>query len=68
MALLELASTDDFECSQLVICVDREAGEEEVKDVSRDLGWVGFHLMTLDAWKEADQTISNRWLFLEMDV
>ena len=67
MALLELASNDELECNQLVICVDREAAEEEVKDVTRDLGWVGFQLLTLDSWG-ANDCISNRWLFLSMDV
>lgn len=68
MALLELASNDDFECTQLVVCVDRQVGEEEVKDVTRDLGWVGFQLMTLNAWGGANDCISDRWLFLGMDV
>ena len=68
MALLELASHDDFACDQLVICVDREAGEDEVKDMTRDLGWVGFQLLTLDAFVGAKGCISNRWLFLAMEV
>ena len=68
MALLELASSDEFECSQIVICVDREADQEEVEDVTKGLNWAGFELMMLDAWAEANPCISCRWLFLGMDV
>ena len=68
MALLELASADGFECSRLVLCVDRTAGNEEVEDVTRDLGWVGFELMMLDAWTDESGCISDRWLFFGMDV
>lgn len=68
MALLELASSDDFECSQLVVCVDRRAGDETIADVARNLNWVGFELMTLDAWAASKDTVSDRWLFLGMEV
>ena len=68
MALLELASGDDFQCSQMVICVDRTTGQDAVEEVTRDIGWVGFELMMLDAWAGASGCISDRWLFLGMDV
>jgi hypothetical protein len=68
MSLLELASSEYVECSQLVICVDRSADEADVQDTTRDLGWVGFELMMLDAWSDDKGTISDRWLFLGMDV
>ena len=68
MALLELASADGFACSQLVICVDRTANSEEIEDVTRDLGWVGFEMMMLDAWAGESGCISDRWIFLGMDV
>ncbi|KAH9822015.1 ornithine decarboxylase antizyme like protein [Teratosphaeria destructans] len=68
MALLELAGTDGFDCSQLVICVDRTADDDDVKDTTRDLGWVGFELMTLDAWSDGKDCVSERWIFLSMDV
>lgn len=67
-ALLELAETDALDCSQLVICVDRTADKEATEDVTHDLGWVGFELMMLDAWAEQSNCISDRWLFLSMDV
>ena len=68
MVLLELASIDDFECSQIVICVDREGDWEEVAEVTRGLNWAGFELMMLDTWAGANDCISDRWLFLGMEV
>lgn len=68
MALLELASSDGFDCSQLIVAVDRTADEEGVKDTTRDLGWVGFELMMLDQWSGDRACISDRWIFLGMDV
>ncbi|EMC95976.1 hypothetical protein BAUCODRAFT_123255 [Baudoinia panamericana UAMH 10762] len=68
MALLELASSDAFDCSQLVVCVDRTAKDEDVKDTTRDLGWVGFELIMLDAWAGDEACISDRWIYLAMDV
>ncbi|KAK4574226.1 hypothetical protein LTR86_001987 [Recurvomyces mirabilis] len=64
MALLELASNDSFECSQLVVCVDRSANGEDVKD----LGWVGFELAMLDDWAGVKGCISDSWVYLKMDV
>ena len=68
MALLELASADSFECGKLVVCVDRTASNEKVSEVTRSLSWVGFELMMLDAWAGESGCISDRWLFLGMDV
>nr|POE93429.1 hypothetical protein CFP56_19441 [Quercus suber] len=68
MALLELASSEAFDCSQFVVCVDRDAPAEDVKDTTRDLGWVGFELMMLEAWTGEDSGISDRWIFLGMDL
>ncbi|KAF2722358.1 hypothetical protein K431DRAFT_311841 [Polychaeton citri CBS 116435] len=68
MALLELASTHHFECDQLLVAVDREADEEDAKDVIRNLGWVGFELTMLDQWASCRDCMSDRWIFLSMDV
>ncbi|KAK5138003.1 hypothetical protein LTR08_005800 [Meristemomyces frigidus] len=68
MALLELASSDSFECSQLVVGVDRTANDEDVKDTTRDLGWVGFELIMLDEWSGDRGCTSDRWIFTAMDV
>lgn len=68
MSLLELSGGDDFGCSKLVVCVDRHADEEDMKTLTRDLGWVGFELVTLDYWSNSTACTSDKWLFLEMDV
>ncbi|KAK5115784.1 hypothetical protein LTR62_000873 [Meristemomyces frigidus] len=64
MALLELASSESFDCSQLVVCVDRGTDGEDVKD----LGWVGFELTMLDEWAGEKGCISESWVYLKMDV
>nr|POE51149.1 hypothetical protein CFP56_70526 [Quercus suber] len=68
MALLELASSEAFDCSQLIVCVDREASAEDVKDTTRDLGWVGFELMMLEAWSGDEHCLSDRWIFVGIDL
>lgn len=68
MSLLELASSEQFCCSQLVVGVDRAADEEQFKDLSRDLGWVGFELSMLDPWTSEEGCTSARYLLLGMDV
>jgi len=67
MALLELCGTDDFECEHLVVCLDRQCDDAEISELSRDLGWVGFELMTLDTWSDGTVCTSERWLFLGME-
>nr|OQO28196.1 hypothetical protein B0A51_03984 [Rachicladosporium sp. CCFEE 5018] len=67
-ALLELASSDGVDCDQLIVCVDRTADETAAKDLTKDLGWVGFELTILDDWSGQKCTLSDRWLFLGMDV
>ncbi|KAK3058363.1 hypothetical protein LTR09_001441 [Extremus antarcticus] len=68
MALLELASTTEFDCGRLVICLDRTTDAETMDDVSRGLSWAGCELMTLDHWAGEKNCISDRWLFLEIDA
>lgn len=68
MSLLELASSEHFACTQLVVGIDREADKEQVEDLSRDLGWVGFELSMLDPWTNEQGCISERYILLGMDV
>ncbi|GAB7348362.1 hypothetical protein MBLNU459_g6802t1 [Dothideomycetes sp. NU459] len=68
MSLLELSGGQDFECSELVVCLDRTADQDDIKDLTRDLGWVGFELMTLGSWSGDAACTSDRWIFLEMEV
>ncbi|KAF8254014.1 hypothetical protein K440DRAFT_152143 [Wilcoxina mikolae CBS 423.85] len=51
MALIELA-TECFACDRLVICLERNA--EGLHGLVRDLGWVGFELVTLAHWVYTD--------------
>ena len=68
MALLELATGEGLECSQLVVCLDRQGEPGAVADLTRDLGWVGFELLTLDEWADGSACTSDRWLFLGMET
>ena len=68
MALLELAGTPEFDCSQLVVCLDRSLEEEKEKSLMRDLGWVGFKLVTLGTLVDTEGIHSTKWLFLTMEV
>lgn len=68
MSLLELAGSAQFDCTQLVVCVDRTADDpEDVQDLTKSLGWVGFELTMLEDWA-AEGCISDRYIFLSMDV
>jgi len=49
IALIELAS-ECFSCDRLVICLDRKA--DGLHSLIRDLGWVGFELITLSHWMQ----------------
>ncbi|KAI5776637.1 ornithine decarboxylase antizyme-domain-containing protein [Geopyxis carbonaria] len=51
MALIELAS-ECFSCDRLVICLERNA--EGLQGLVRDLGWVGFELITLSHWVQSE--------------
>ncbi|KAF2807917.1 uncharacterized protein BDZ99DRAFT_464813 [Mytilinidion resinicola] len=68
MALLELCDIPSFECSQLVVCLDRHTESHAMSALSRDLGWVGFSLTTLDGWTNGDEITSDSWIFMGMDV
>ncbi|KAI5364313.1 Putative ornithine decarboxylase antizyme, acyl-CoA N-acyltransferase [Septoria linicola] len=80
MSLLELASSEHFDCTELIVGIERpdtevqpanadEAETEETfKDLNRSLAWVGFELTMLDAWAGPEGCISDRYIFLSMDV
>lgn len=67
MALIELAATP-FECSQVVICLDRSTDPEESKSLMKSLRWVGFELVTLGMWTTCRNPTSDKWLFLGMEL
>jgi len=70
LALIELA-TECFECENLVLAIDRQA--DGIKELVRDLGWVGFELCTLDRWRgrvpsKGMESVSERWIFVGMEL
>lgn len=67
MALIELAATS-FDCSQVVISLDRATEPEESRALMKSLRWVGFELITLELWAEQRTPASNKWLFLGMEL
>jgi len=70
MALIEFTSHPSIACESLVVCLNRHTEKSKLQRVMRDLGWVGFELMTLDAWVPAssDDITSTHWLYLSMEV
>jgi len=69
MALIELAAVSEIACDQLIVCFDRAFETSPLsKTLLRDLRWVGFELTTLTAWTGDSNAISDKWLFLGMDV
>ncbi|KAL9095390.1 MAG: hypothetical protein Q9165_002261 [Trypethelium subeluteriae] len=67
IALLELCEDSNFDCSRLLVAVDRSIAPPESERLNRDLGWVGFRPITLQAWA-SESVISKEWLFLGVDV
>jgi len=71
MALLELCELAEFQCERLVVCLDRGAEPGALEALAKDLGWIGFQLATLVEFAEGlacPEIVSERWLFMEMDV
>jgi len=68
LALIELASSAAFDCSRLVICLDRSNDPVELNGLMRDLRWVGFELVTLAPWTDRQEVTSEEWLFLGMEI
>ncbi|KAK4139987.1 ornithine decarboxylase antizyme-domain-containing protein [Dichotomopilus funicola] len=67
VALIELAE-GPLACSHMVICIERSIPEEEGKGLTKGLQWAGFSLTTLDFWAPGLDVLSNRWLFMGMEV
>ncbi|KAF2147171.1 uncharacterized protein K452DRAFT_218062 [Aplosporella prunicola CBS 121167] len=68
MALMELCSMPELDCESLNVCLDRGAEEEDMKALMKDLGWIGFEPITLAEWTDRPPVLSDRWLFLGMEV
>jgi hypothetical protein len=68
MALLELCDLEYFSCSRLVACLDRGTEAFALDALTKNLGWIGFQLTTLIEFSQDDEIMSDRWLFMDMDV
>lgn len=68
MALLELCEVDQFSCDRLVVCIDRHAEPTARNALTKDLGWIGFSLATLDEFTDGDELLSDKWLFMDMET
>lgn len=69
VALMELANDPSFDCTGVVACLHRSIGADELKRLMRDLGWVGFSLITLAAWAEGQEEVTSaKWVFLGLEV
>ncbi|KAK4151137.1 ornithine decarboxylase antizyme-domain-containing protein [Chaetomidium leptoderma] len=67
VALIELAE-GPLACSHMVICIERSIPDEETKGLTKGLQWAGFSLTTLDFWSAGFDLLSNRWVFMGMEV
>lgn len=68
MALLELCEVDYFSCDRLVLCIDRHADQSARNNLTKDLGWIGFGLTTLDNFSCGEELVSDKWLFMDMET
>jgi hypothetical protein len=67
VALIDLAESA-LDCSNLVVCISRSIMDEEAKALMKGLGWAGFTLTTLDFLTGGVDDISEKWLFMGMEV
>lgn len=71
MSIIDLATSPDFDCSALVVCLDRDIGQKSLPALIRDLAWVGFKLMTLEGLAgggKGSSTLSSKWVFVAMEL
>ncbi|KAF1939849.1 hypothetical protein EJ02DRAFT_504507 [Clathrospora elynae] len=67
-ALLELCGLDYFSCDRLVLCIDRATEPTARETLTKDLGWIGFGLTTLDEFSQGYELLSDKWLFMDMET
>ncbi|ORY15958.1 ornithine decarboxylase antizyme-domain-containing protein [Clohesyomyces aquaticus] len=68
MALLELCDTSYFSCVRLVACLDRQSTHQTLETMAKDLGWIGFQLTTLNDFTRGEDIVSDKWLFMDVEV
>jgi len=52
----------------MVICIDRLIPGVEAKALMKGLQWAGFSPTTLDFWSGGMDAVSDRWLFMGMEI
>jgi len=52
----------------MVICIDRSIPGDESKALMKGLQWAGFSLTTMDYWVSGYDIVSDRWLFMGMEL
>ncbi|KAK4450210.1 ornithine decarboxylase antizyme-domain-containing protein [Podospora aff. communis PSN243] len=67
VALIELAE-GPLRCDQMIVCIDRTIPGDESKALTKGLQWAGFSLTTLDFWTSGYDIISDRWVFMGMEL
>ncbi|PGH19078.1 hypothetical protein AJ79_00112 [Helicocarpus griseus UAMH5409] len=71
MALFEIASIPEIDCTEMVACIDRSM-DPAVRDAAiRNLGWVGFELSSLNDWvvpPANEAIISKKWLLMTVET
>lgn len=68
IALLELCEVSEFSCSRLTVCLDRRTDFRAMDALTKDLGWIGFQLATLNDSTHRDEITSDQWLFMDIEV
>ena len=59
---------EELGCARVVVCIDRSIEQPSRKGLMRDLGWVGFELQRLISVSGADDIVSDKWIFMAVDV
>ena len=52
----------------IVLCIDRHADQAALNNLTKDLGWIGFGLTTLDEFSQGEELTSKKWLFMDMEI
>lgn len=68
MSLLELCDVDYMSCSRFVACLDRHADARATEALTKDLGWIGFQLTTLNDFTDGNEITSDQWLLMDIEV
>jgi Ornithine decarboxylase antizyme len=68
MALIELCDSNEVDCSELVICIDRELKVADRQAWMKNFRWVGFEPTTLADWTDYGDITSDKWQFFILET